>query len=247
MRQHLRGGEGVTEPTVETLLDWAEEGQRRLEEAIAGLSPDAVGEPSALPGWTRGHVITHLARNADALINLLTWARTGEPNPMYSSPDQRNSDIEAGAGRALDKQLADLTESGRRLADAAAALLPEQWSVRVKSAQGRDIPAAEVPWMRVREVWIHLVDLDTGFGVEIIPDAIAAKLVREVAGWMSPKVDGGTVLRPDGHPAVRLGQEGESDATVAGPANLMAGWLIGRSGVDRLACEGDVPALPRWL
>lgn len=236
------------EPSVETLLAWAGEGQRRLEAATGVLEPDDVHAPSALPGWTRGHVITHLARNADALVNLLTWARTGNPTPMYATPEQRNADIEAGAGRALDEQLADLRESGRRFADAAAALPAGSWSAPVKSAQGRDIPAAEVPWMRVREVWIHLVDLDIGAGVDSIPDDVAAKLVRDAGGWMSPKLDSRLVLRPDGHPELPIGPaDAEPAATVSGPANLIAGWLIGRSGPDRLACDGEVPALPRWL
>lgn len=234
------------EPTVEALLDWAGEGQQRLEDATDALKPEAVHGPSALPGWTRGHVITHLARNADALVNLLTWARTGDPTPMYATPEQRNADIEAGEGRDLDSQLADLRESGKRFAEAAAALAPETWPARVKSAQGRDIPASEVPWLRVREVWIHQVDLDVGIGIDVLPDSVAAALIRDVAGWMSPKLDRGVAIRPDGQPEVRLG-DAEPVATVAGPAPLIAGWLIGRSTLDRLVLDGDVPTLPRWL
>lgn len=234
------------ESAVEALLDWAGEGQRRLEDATGALKPEAVHEPSTLPGWTRGHIITHIARNADALVNLLAWARTGDPTPMYATPEQRNADIEAGAGRDLDSQLADLRESGKRFAEAATALTPEAWSARVKSALGRDIPAAEVPWMRVREVWIHQVDLDVGIGIEVLPDSVAAELIRDVAGWMSPKLDRGVTLRPDGHPEVRLGGA-EPVATAAGPAPLIAGWLIGRGALDRLVVDGDVPTLPRWL
>ena len=40
------------------------------------MAGEAFRAPSALPGWTRAHVLTHLARNADAMVNLLTWART---------------------------------------------------------------------------------------------------------------------------------------------------------------------------
>ena len=45
--------------------------------------------PSLLPGWSRGHVLTHLARNADGAVNLLTWARTGVETPQYVSQEQR--------------------------------------------------------------------------------------------------------------------------------------------------------------
>jgi len=249
MREHLRRGEDVTpRPPVETLLAWAASGQRRLEDTVSALEPSAVQQPSALPGWTRGHVVTHLARNADALVNLLTWARTGTPTPMYATPDQRNADIDAGAGRDLDEQLTDLREAGRRFADAAAALPPDAWAARVKSAQGRDIPAAEVPWMRTREVWLHLVDLDAGPSVDVIPDDVAVELVTDVASWMSPKLTDAVMLRPDGQPSVHLGvEDAEPKATVSGPAARIAGWLTGRTPADRLDADGTVPPLPRWL
>ena len=57
---------------------------------VAALTDSQARAPSLLPGWTRGHVVTHLARNADALRNLLTWARTGIPTPMYPSRQARD-------------------------------------------------------------------------------------------------------------------------------------------------------------
>src|SRR5215472_17296509 len=46
----------------------------RLLASAATLTDAAAREPSLLPGWTRGHVLTHVARNADGLGNLLRWA-----------------------------------------------------------------------------------------------------------------------------------------------------------------------------
>jgi hypothetical protein len=37
----------------------------RLLDGLDGLSDVQVAGPSLLPGWTRGHVLTHLARNAE--------------------------------------------------------------------------------------------------------------------------------------------------------------------------------------
>ena len=48
-----------------------------------------------LPGWTVGHVLTHVARNADAYTNLLTWARTGVETPAYASPEAREALLRA--------------------------------------------------------------------------------------------------------------------------------------------------------
>ena len=56
----------------------------RLLATVDGLDDAALRQPSRLPGWTRAHVLTHIARNADGLVNLVTWARTGEETPMYA-------------------------------------------------------------------------------------------------------------------------------------------------------------------
>ena len=65
----------------------------RLYEIVEQMDDVAVRRPSLLSGWTRGHVLTHLARNADALVNLLTWAKTGVEHQTYTSGSDRNADI----------------------------------------------------------------------------------------------------------------------------------------------------------
>src|SRR6266704_5264440 len=81
-------------------LDRRAAATERLLGSAAALSDTQAREPSLLPGWTRGHVLTHIARNADGMVNLLHWARTGTQTPMYASPESRAADIEAGAGAA---------------------------------------------------------------------------------------------------------------------------------------------------
>src|SRR5579859_308739 len=83
----------------------------RVLATAAALTDAQAREPSLLPGWTRGHVLTHIARNADGLRNLLIWARTGTEVPMYASAQARNDDIEAGAGRPAAGLAADVRES----------------------------------------------------------------------------------------------------------------------------------------
>ena len=67
----------------------------RVLVTATALSDDQAREPSLLPGWSRGHVLTHIARNADGLGNLLRWARTGTETPMYTSAESRSADIDA--------------------------------------------------------------------------------------------------------------------------------------------------------
>src|ERR687890_258736 len=88
-----------------------DEATGHLLRTIDDLTEDQARGPSLLPGWTRGHVLAHLARNADALINLTVWARTGVPTPMYPSREVRSATIEAQSGRPVAELRADILES----------------------------------------------------------------------------------------------------------------------------------------
>jgi len=92
--------------SLEQSLAWVGEGTELCRKAIAGQVEASYGAPSLLAGWTRKHLVAHLAANAQAIGRLVSWARTGEKNQMYSSPEQRNADIEAGA-RAARRYPAD--------------------------------------------------------------------------------------------------------------------------------------------
>jgi maleylpyruvate isomerase len=228
-------------------VSWVTEGQPLLENAAAGLRPEQVRGPSRLSGWSRGHVLAHLSRNADALTNLLTWARTGVEARMYATPAEREEGIRAGADRTLAEQLADLAASGSRFLAAMAAVPPERRSFPVVSGQGRQIPAHEVPWLRVRELWLHLVDLDAGYGIDVLPGPIAWTLTRDVAAWMGPRIPAAADLLVDGHGPVRLGPGDMVETTIEGSAQRMAAWLTGRDGPAGLTGTGGFPDLPRWL
>ena len=89
----------------------------RLLDTVKTLDDVALGRPAGLPRWSRGHVVSHLSRNADGLSNLARWAATGVESPMYASREAREVDIEAGAGRGVLEQLADLESSAQLLRD----------------------------------------------------------------------------------------------------------------------------------
>src|SRR5215467_9630210 len=108
----------------------------RLLATTTGLSDARAREPSLLPGWTRGHVLTHIARNADGLRNLLIWARTGTETPMYASAESRSADIEAGAGRPAADLAADVRESAAAFASEAASMPDGAWTVQVRALRG---------------------------------------------------------------------------------------------------------------
>jgi maleylpyruvate isomerase len=224
------------------LVEDVERATARLLTTAAAL--DGVATPSLLPGWSRGHVLTHVARNADGLCNLLYWARTGEKRPQYPSWAAREADIEAGAGRPLDQQLADMRDSAARFAQAAAEMPASAWLVDLPLDSGPQ-RAARVVWRRLREVEMHHVDLGAGYEPADWPEAFTHRLLHELTTSMS-SIDL-TLHSPDlGHPLV-LGNGGPP--TVTGACTTLAGWLTGRIAKPDLALEptGPLPALPDWL
>jgi uncharacterized protein (TIGR03083 family) len=65
-------------------LAWWRDGEQALRATVAAIPDTALDQPSRLPGWTRQTLLAHVTRNADALVNLLAWASTGVPTPMYA-------------------------------------------------------------------------------------------------------------------------------------------------------------------
>lgn len=221
-------------------LPWMRDGTAHLLGVVGKLDDEAFAEPSTLPGWTRGHVIGHVARNAEALHRLTVWAATGEETPMYADREQRAAEIERSATLPPAVLRDDLARTAEVLDGALATLAPGRWQAQVRSALGRAIPAAEVPWMRIREVWLHAVDL--GATVDDLPSGVVDLLLDDVSTALSGKDDCPAVeLAPtDRSRSWRLGG-GESTTVVAAPAAEVVGWLTGR------VTAPDRPPLPRWL
>jgi maleylpyruvate isomerase len=223
-------------------------GTEFLVREVEALPDDAFREPCALPGWTRAHLIAHLARNAEALTRLATWARTGVETPMYPDPEARAADIESSAKAPVATLRAELVSTAEDLDSALAALDERTWQATVRSAQGRAMPATDVPWMRIREVWLHAVDLDSGAVLDDVPPDVVDTLLDDATGMLSTR-EGcpSAVLAPtDRDRTWQLGEPGGVE--VAGPAAAVMGWLIGRTdGATLTTTGGPLPTPPRWL
>ncbi|GAA3102977.1 maleylpyruvate isomerase [Kribbella aluminosa] len=197
---------------MERVLDWIDEGTALCRGALADLEA-----PSLLPGWSRRHVAAHLSLNAEALGNLVHWARTGEERPMYPSADARNADIEKASSRPADDLRTWFDEASAGLRASMTTLTGAQWQTQVLTSRGAPIPATEVPWMRSVEVMIHAVDLDAGVTFADLPDDFLTRLcdhirtqrgdvpevrgpLAEVAAYLSGRPYA-EVTGPDGTPA----------------------------------------------
>lgn len=233
----------ATSPAPSQTLDAVAESSARLLRTVQRMSPEQVFEPSALPGWSRGHVLAHLARNADALGNLLRGARTGEPIPMYASPEARDHDIEQGAKRPLAEQLADLGTSTLELATAAATMPSAAWSVQVPHRTG-PFPAAGVAEKRYAEIEYHHVDLDLGYTPAHWPtDFVAHQLVQLTTRFAdAAELPALTLRDTDTDTSYPLGSGTADPLAVTGPGHELLAWLSGRS--DGAALDHPSTGLP---
>jgi maleylpyruvate isomerase len=244
----------VDRQDVSVTLPWMGAGTEFLARAVDALPDDAFRAPSALPGWSRAHLVAHLARNAEALTRLATWGRTGVETPMYASSDQRAAEIESSAQAPVEKLRSELVTTADELDAALAALDDKTWQSQVRSALGRAIPAAEVPWMRLREVWVHVVDLDAGATVADLPPEVIDALLDEVTVTLSAREDcpAARLVPSDRDRRWPLGS-GPDPVELRGDAACVLGWLIGRTApaeivaVDAGGSPVAVPQAPRWL
>jgi maleylpyruvate isomerase len=200
------------------------------------VSDEAWLAPSRLPDWSRGHVASHIARQADGMVRLTEWARSGQRQDMYASAEQREADIAAGAGRSgLELQI-DLDTSAGRLDQAFDAMDDASWDAIVELRSGTKVPARLLPLARLLEVVVHHVDLDIGFEIDQIDHPTAEWLLEWCAFRVRdreefPRLD----LSSDSGFTISLGNAGEP-TSVSGTSPNLLGWVMGR--VDDSAVRG---------
>ena len=147
-------------------LELLHEATQRLVRTVDGLPDDDWDGPSLLPGWTRSHVVAHLALNSEALAGVLVGLVDDEEGqvPMYPSDEARNSDIEKAARAKPSELRSRLMGDSTRFVDAAGGLPEDAWSTVVeRTPGGRTFVAATIVGMRLREVEIHHADLAAGY------------------------------------------------------------------------------------
>jgi maleylpyruvate isomerase len=225
-------------------LAWMADGTEKLLADVAALSDEALTAPTALPGWSRRYLLSHIAANADALRNLAYWARTGEERRMYASNEQREADISAGSLLPPAELRARLESSALALAADLDALPEQAWDAKVITAQGLSRSASEIPWMRNREVFIHGIDLNAGIRWADLPAGFLAALLDDVTARRS-SVGGGPALAvaatDTGHTWEVAGAG--APVPVSAPLADLAPYLTGRPAPELKAA----PVLPAWL
>ncbi len=211
----------------------------RVVATAAKLTDDDLRAPARLPGWSRGHVLAHLVRNADSYWNLLEWARTGCENPQYLSDEFRDMGIEASHGRPVGELRVELRISIERFAHQAHTLPADAWDAIVRARAGWAHAAWYTLGRRWRELEAHHVDLGFGYTVADWPDAYVRWDLEDTLASLRAGggVAAGRISVTDLLVELPLGDGPE----VAGTAREILGWLSSRG-----ATPDGWPAPPRW-
>ncbi|MEU6236089.1 maleylpyruvate isomerase family mycothiol-dependent enzyme [Kitasatospora sp. NPDC047058] len=226
------------------LLDELGRSGARLAATLGVLTDEDLRAPSALPGWTRAHVVTHLARSADAYRRLLALARTGaEPTPRPDA-DALARAVESGAARPAAELAADLHDSLAGLLADARAMPDGAWNATVTALAGWPHPA----WFTLHRCWreleTHHTDLATGYGPSDWPAAYVSWALDDTLTALAARgFPLGRVEAPDLDRRWTLGPAGPA---VTAPAHTLLAWLSGRSDATPLTTTGPVPSPPAW-
>ncbi|MBN0041271.1 maleylpyruvate isomerase family mycothiol-dependent enzyme [Cellulosimicrobium cellulans] len=242
-----------------TALDAVTTATRQLDDAgLAG--------PSALPGWSRSHVLAHVTAIGEAMARQAERAAHGELVEVYDGGAAgREAGIQAGARRTVAEHVEALDALAERLDAAWPGPGSPGWDAPVTYRDGT-VADALVAWWR--EVRIHAVDLDAGLGLDTWPRTVGLHLldflgvrlgddvVVELAGEPTAFVVGPTGLRaaaergaapraggPAGdHPRL----DARETVVVRGRLTDVAAWLAGRTpDVDPVAhAAGETVPLP---
>ncbi|MBK8734058.1 MAG: maleylpyruvate isomerase family mycothiol-dependent enzyme [Actinomycetales bacterium] len=216
---------------------------------VESLPEGAQFEPSLCEGWTRGHVLTHIARNAEGLGNLVTWAVTKVETPMYASAQARNDAIEAGSGRSMSTLRDDIRNASTWLGLGARALSPADDATPLTVRGGVSDRASGLATRRLREVVYHHVDLLAGYSFHDVPAALVADFLGDEVGHLSADPTAPPmILRTDEGDEYVVGDialAGDRTAYLSGSRAALLGWLA-RGLTDGVQCQGGpLPELPK--
>ncbi|WP_205472383.1 maleylpyruvate isomerase family mycothiol-dependent enzyme [Nocardioides sp. SYSU D00038] len=218
-----------------------QEATARLVRTVDSMPDDSFAADTILPGWSRAHVVAHVALNSEALAGVLEGVVTRQPTTMYASQERRDADIvalaEAGPRALRDRLLAGAT----RYAEALDLVGPEHEETTFeRTPGGRVIRVGAVPLMRLTEVEVHHADLGAGYAAHDWPTEFVVLLLDRCARRYDAS-RGFTARATDLDRSWTFGAPGP---TVTGPAADLAWWATGRGAGEGLTSDdGLLPGI----
>jgi len=244
-------------PVPHDLLAGVYGAHRRLLGLAAAVDDETLSRPSLLPGWTIGHVLTHLADGARTQADLVdtaaessatTRATAAEPVPARLNG---RSAAAAGPPEAIRDDLATAIARLERSWDQTHV---DVWRTGYGFTAGTDrrgepVTLADLVFLRWREVEIHGIDLGLtdrgGPGWADLPapyvDAEWAWTTARLAVRLPPGVS--VLLAPGDRPSRAFGV-GSRPAVISAPTVETLRWLLGR--LPGPAAPREWPALRPW-
>jgi maleylpyruvate isomerase len=231
---------------------------RRMWRSASRMADADVRGPSLLPGWSRGHVLAHCARDADGQTRMLLGVMRSDVVAQYPGGDaQRDADIEAGAARPARLILEDTRAAIDRVEDVWRRMPPEAWS-RPAAARIGPRPAWMSVWARWRETEIHHVDLDAGYTHGRWPAEFVGLMLPRVmptlAGRLTEEITGQVQVTDRNPPATDTAAMTADDRVVVrGAGGAVLCWLLGRPvpapadlTISRSGLPWRLPCLRPW-
>lgn len=193
-------------PRPTAFIDGCQASHGALEHQIAGLTDEVARQSSLLPDWTVGHVLTHLARNADSVVRRVEGALRNEIVDQYvGGREGRANEIEAGATRSAAELIADVHTTNAAV-DALLASAPDDiWDRLSRPVGGGEQSVTKVVFSRWREVEVHLVDLGLGYTPAQWPRGIVDEWLPSMLSGLDQRADRNILL------AWTLGRAGPPD------------------------------------
>jgi len=227
---------------IEDDIELVEASHRALDASLADLDDTAARRPTRLPRWSVGHVLAHIARNADSFVRVLDAAGEGRVGVQYpGGTASRDADIESGSGRPADALRADVAQASRRLESALRATAADTWATGRALRSGIEVPVHQLPLRRLQEVEIHRVDLGLGYEASDWDERYVTRQLELLLPALGSRLAPGMAvdLRVVGRPPESHGA-GDDRRTVSGSSRAILCWLVGRSDDDGL------PPLGPW-
>jgi maleylpyruvate isomerase len=180
----------VPRPTAD--IDEVRGAHQRLHQSVVGLDEATIRRPSGLPGWSVGHVLSHLARNADSIVRRLEAAEQGEHVEQYVGGAQGRADeIERGSSRSAASIVDDVIASNERVERTFDRVSPDVWDrpVAAGAAVSRLVVASHLASARWCEVEIHHVDLGLGYRAADWSDELVDRMLPRMLKALPSRCD----------------------------------------------------------
>jgi maleylpyruvate isomerase len=205
---------------------------------VATADEAVVRAPSGLPGWSRGHVITHVANFSEAMTRQVEEALQGRLIEVYDGGrPARDAAIEAGADRPAAELQQHLLEATTGLIAAWEKVGPDDWERPVMHRNSDLAAAVYASW---RELAVHTVDLALGHTA----DGWSPEFCLHLLDFLRPRTPEGThlVLQPTDGPRWENGTG--QDLALTGTLTALTAWYAGRTPPTRIT--GPTPDLLPW-